>query len=379
MTKEEIDKILSGESNEVIQACNEIKQIQQRGISGVKLGVEDLDHFNITGANNMMIFVGARPSMGKTHTASVIKDALLDKTLNPMDIALLHLNWEMQIKSTVLRDMKRSLNRNMRDILSREFNEDEKKIVGESIGRLMDKRVTSFNHVIEGDAFEYLVDSFVEKNKGKECFIMIDHIHILLTKKQIDEFLYLCNKLKKKYTNLGFIIFFQLGRTIEQRWRGGADVKMKLNPKNFLPNSGDIYNTDSLYQFADLIVTQVIPQVVDMDEYTTVSKDRNKHLEEHFIVGAGDNKTAKLKGRNRVYRNYIKIRLNDNFEDSRIYCEVLNPSIEDEIQEMYYSDVLPTKDKPSFPSPVITLPPPADFNTLNNSSARGEGFEDKPF
>jgi len=244
----------------------------------------------------------------------------------------------------------------------------------------MDKRVVSFNHVIEGDPFEYLVDKFVAKNKGKECFVMVDHIHILLTKVQIDEFLFLCNRLKKRYTNLGFIIFFQLGRTIEQRWRGGADAKMKLNPKNFLPNSGDIYNTDSLYQFADIIFTSVIPQVVDMDEYTTVSKDRNKHLESHFIAGAGDNKTAKLKGRNRVYRNYIKIRLNDNFEDPRIYCDVINPSIEEDIQKMYYSDITPTKEKPSFPpSGVGTVPitPIVDFSTLNNSSARGEGFEDK--
>lgn len=383
MNKEEIDDILNGKSNEVIQACEEIKQIQTRGVSGVKLGIEDLDHFNIIGANNLMIFVGARPSMGKTHTASVIKDALLDKGLNPMDIAILDLNWEMQTKSTVLRDMKRSLNRNMRDILSREFNEEEKVVVGESIGRLMDKRVTRFNHVIEGDSFEYLVDNFVANNKGKECFIMVDHIHILLTKKQIDEFLFLCNKLKKKYTNLGFIIFFQLGRTIEQRWRGGADAKIKLNPKNFLPNSGDIYNTDSLYQFADLILTLVIPQVVDMDEYTTVSKDRNKHLEKHFIKGAGDNTTAKLKGRNRVYRNYIKIRLNDNFEDSRLYCDVLNPDIEDEIQQSYYSDVMPSKERPSFPQsgpPTIPMAPVVEFVTHNTpgiEDAKGKGFEDK--
>ena len=62
MTNEEIDDILNGKSNEVIQACEEIKQIQTRGVSGVKLGIEDLDHFNIIGANNLMIFVGARPS-----------------------------------------------------------------------------------------------------------------------------------------------------------------------------------------------------------------------------------------------------------------------------------------------------------------------------
>lgn len=379
ISREEIDKILVGESNEILEACNEIAALQRREKSSIKTGIPDLDHFLITGLNNMIVAIGSRPSMGKTHLASAIKKNLLNKDLNPtLDLAVLNLNWEMQAKSLVLRHMKNELNRSMRDILSREFTQEEKEEVQEIMQPLFDDRVLNFNHVIEGEAFEYLVRSYIDKNRGKEVVIIIDHIHILLTKTQIDEFLFLCNKLKKEFTNLSIIAFFQLNRDIEKRWRGSAEVK--VNPKNFVPNSGDIYNTDSLQQFADIIATQVIPQVVDLDEYTTVNKDRNKHLEQHFILGDSDNKTAKLKGRNRVYRHYLKIRLNDNFEDPRIYCDIIDESVETGVTE-YYLDMskqTTAKKKPSFPSQKEI--PTVDFthSNLNGSSAAGQGFEDNP-
>jgi hypothetical protein len=382
MTVDEINDIINGESNEVDQAFKEIIKLQKREVAPIKTGIPDLDHFLLTGLNNMMVFVGARPSMGKTHTASVIKENLLNPQINPnLDIALLNLNWEMQMKSSILRYLKRSTGRNMRDILSREFSEKEKEELGYIMAPMYDERVLNFNHVIEGGAFEHLVHQFVKKNEGKEVVILVDHIHILLTKQQIDEFLFTCNKLKIMYTNLSFVIFFQLRRDIEQRWRGGADAKVKLNPKNFVPNSGDIYNTDMLFQFADVIMTQVIPQVVDLDEYTTVNKDRNKHLESHFIAGSSsDNKSAKLKGRNRIFRNYIKIRLNDNFEDPRMYCDILDPEKEEMVHERYYSNVKVVNTKPSFIEEKQIEPPVVDlaFQTLNNSSAKGEGFDDTP-
>lgn len=383
ITREEIDDILEGNSNEVLEACAEIAALQRREKASIKTGIPDLDHFLITGLNNMIVAVGSRPSMGKTHLASVIKKNLLKEEINPnIDLSVLLLNWEMQTKSLVLRHMKQELNRSMRDILSREFTDEEKEEVQEVMQPLFDDRILNFNHVIEGEAFEYLVEAYIDKNEGKEVVIIIDHIHILLTKTQIDEFLFLCNRLKKKHTNLSFVIFFQLNREIEKRWRGSADVK--VNPKSFVPNSGDIYNTDSLQQFADIIVAQVIPQVVDLDEYTTINKDRNKHLEDHYIPGESDNKTAKLKGRNRVYRHYLKIRLNDNFEDPRIYCDVIDPTIETGITE-HYLDVsknTTTRKKPTFPArenekdnktPIVDITVSSD---LSKSSAVGQGFED---
>jgi hypothetical protein len=82
---------------------------------------------------------------------------------------------------------------------------------------------------------------------------------------------------------MSFIIYFQFNRSVEDLWRA---LRIKANPKNFLPNSSHIYNTDSLMQYADVVVGLTVPQVVDMEEFASVYKDRSDHLSEHFIEGS---------------------------------------------------------------------------------------------
>lgn len=341
MTREEIEEIndiLTGKNKDIIEACAEIKEIQKGDKLGLKTGIAHLDYFTLVGLDNLMVFIGSRPSMGKTHTASKIKKNLFDPEINPdQNIAILDLNWEMQAKYLVLRAMRETLGRSMRDILSKQLTEEENMAMKDPINKLKDKRVLTINKVIEGDAFVYLVEKYMEKNEGKRVVLFCDHLHILQEKSRIDSFLGLCNGLKLKYKNLSFIFFFQLNRTLENFWRGTNDAKFKVNPKNFVPNSSHIYNTDMLMQYGDVIMTQVIPQVVDLDEYASVTKERNPHLKNHFVFDDPENRTARLKGRNRIYYHYIKIRLNDDFDDPRTYCDILNQQTEERVTEEYYS------------------------------------------
>jgi hypothetical protein len=39
-------------------------------------------------------------------------------------------------------------------------------------------------------------------------------------------------------------------------------------------------------QYADVVVGLTVPQVVDMEEFASVYKDRSDHLSEHFIEGS---------------------------------------------------------------------------------------------
>ena len=377
---EEIDALIeAGNKAALDKAFAQIKAIQRGEIPPIMTGIDHLDNFLPSGLNNQWVFFGSRPSMGKTHMAQRLKKNLLDKDINPLiDIAVLTLNWEMQLKSLLLRDMKQALNKGIRDILSKELSGDEAVKANEAVKQYYDKNTLDFDQTIVGEEFKYLIKKFREKHEGKEIVVIIDHIHVLLTKKEIDEFNRVCNDLKKEFTDVSFVVFFQLRRDIENRWRGTGEAK--VNPKHFLPNSSDIYNTDTLYQFADIILTSVIPQVVDMDEYTTVNKERNQHLANHFIGDGKDNKTARLKGRNRVFYNYIKIRNNDDFEAPRLFCDIINPDIEDIITEVYYSEDAKNKvaaAKPTFPTPSEDNIPVAPFS-LNDSSAKGAGFEDNP-
>jgi len=383
ITTKEIDNILSGADNRVIEACAEIADVQHGKIPLLKLGIEHLDNTLVSGASNQMIFIGARPSQGKTYTSAVIKKSLLDETLNKgANIRLLNLDWEMTLKSTVLRAMQQKLGKGIKDILNNKFNAEEKEKVTQTINNLMDPRALTFDQVVTGENFRHLIENYIAKGPQDEVVVLIDHIHVILTKKEIDEFLSLCNELKKKHKNLTFIIFFQLNRELERAWRGSIDAKVKTNPKSYVPNSSHIYNTDSLYQFADLIMTQVIPQVVGLDEYTSVHRERNDHLSEHFVDDSTDNKSVRLKGRNRIYYNYIKIRLNDDFSAPRMFCDIIDFTKEDEITKQYYSEEAKIEKKAPTFKPKKTGPPEFDMTTIvipNNKvleAARGNGFEE---
>ena len=263
-----------------------------------------------------------------THNCARIIKNLLDEDMNQPDLKILRLNWEMQTKSLLLRSIKQALQKSMRQILSKPFSEEDKDSVTEAVNQIRHKRVRNFSKIVEGDEFAYLLDKFCQSgDPDEEKIVLIDHLHILNTKERIDNFLSICNTYKLKYKKLSFIIYFQLNRKLEDLWKGKDS-----NPKNYRPNSIHIYNTDGLYQYADIITTMVIPQVVNLDTYAVVNRNYCENLAEHFI-DEGDSNWVKLEGRNRVYFDYIKIRMVDDFEDPKLYCEILNHQREEKLHE----------------------------------------------
>lgn len=370
MLHEEIDLILNKKNDEVVEAHKEIIALQKGTGHTIFTGLEHLDYFLIGGLNNKMVFIGSRPSMGKTYHCETTINSLLNTAINPnQNISILRLNLEMQTRSLLLRDLKKSLNKKMRDIISTPYTEEEQKIVREVVAKHRDPRIVNFSRIVEGEDLRYLINKYrqnideqdalknvkalaewellseIEKEENPfipvktEKIILVDHIHIYQSKKQIDDILTILNEFKMIDKNLSFIIYFQFNRTLEDVWRDTKEKK--ANPKNFLPNSSHIYNTDSLMQYADIILGMVIPQVVDMDEFASVYKERNMHLEDHFIDGSEDNVTVRLKGRNRIYYNYIKTRLTDDFEDSRLYCSILDPKYEETAERIYQQNKNP--------------------------------------
>ena len=340
--KQHIDALFSEgyQDTEVVSAFEEIVEIQNGGRKPLMTGIEHMDYFLFDGLTNKMVFIGSRPSMGKTHNCARIIKNLLDEDMNQPDLKILRLNWEMQTKSLLLRSIKQALQKSIRQILSKPFSEEDKDSVTEAVNQIRHKRVRNFSKIVEGDEFAYLLDKFCQSgDPEEEKIVLIDHLHILNTKERIDNFLSVCNTYKLKYKKLSFIIYFQLNRKLEDLWKGKDS-----NPKNYRPNSIHIYNTDGLYQYADIITTMVIPQVVNLDTYAVVNRNYCENLAEHFI-DEGDSNWVKLEGRNRVYFDYIKIRMVDDFEDPKLYCEILNHQREEKLHE---EAELEEEDVPSF-------------------------------
>lgn len=377
MTHQEIDLILNKKNDEVVEAHKEIVALQKGNGHIIKTGQDHLDYFLVGGLNNKMVFIGSRPSMGKTYHCESTMDNLLNDKINPnQNISILRMNLEMQTKSLLLRDLKKSLGKKMIDIISTPYTEAEQKEVIKVVNKHRDSRIINFSRIVEGEDLRYLLKTFCENIDLKDSehnapfletwnklseedkktkpyiperttqkIVLVDHLHIYQTKKQIDDVLSIFNEMKMRDSNISFIIYFQFNRTLEEVWRDTKDKK--ANPKTFLPNSGHIYNTDSLMQYADLVMGMVVPQVVDMEEFVSVYKERNEHLKEHFIEEASpDNVTVRLKGRNRIFYNYLKIRLVDDFEDARLYCSILNPEYEKTAEKLY------KESKPTFSTTI---------------------------
>jgi hypothetical protein len=407
MTKLEIDEIVEGRSQEVLKAHEEILKLQKDKSLVLNTGHEELDKFLIGGLNNKMIFIGSRPSMGKTHHCQSIINNLLNPAINPNQrIKILRMNLEMPTQALLLRELKIGLGRSMSDILSESFKEEDKPKVTSIVNKLRDKRITNFSTSVEGGDLEYLLEKFIKNVDSLDLdseiktkkVVLVDHLHIYSDKTSIDSVLKICNQFKMKDPNLSFIFYFQFNRITEEMWRESKEKK--VNPKNMLPNSGHIYLTDLLMQYADIVMGMVIPQVVDLDEFVAVYKDRNAHLKEHFVEDNPDNSFARLKGRNRIYYNFIKIRMVDSFDDPRVYCTVLDPSQESYISKLYKPESVtesidipffkkePTKmvDDVTFepPAPKLASPEEAFGSTFSSPESfsftqPSEDDDDKPF
>jgi len=389
MTDEEIKFLLSEENNEVLEAHKEIVSLQKDKSSLLIFGKPWLDKNLVAGINNKILFFGSRPGGGKTHHCSETINALLNRELNPTPTKVCRFNLEMPTRTLLLQQISRTLKKTPQEVLDQPYSEEEKPIIKKIVSAFMDERIKNISKTLVGNDFKKFVLAFIkeiddadnlinepklqslltgdgEKDKKirtdfeyfktkKVC--LIDHLHIYRSKEEIDNLLLICNELKMQDKNLSFIIYFQLRRDIEDMWRDTKEKK--INPKNMLPNSTYIYQTDVLQQVADIVVGMVIPQIYDLEEFASVYKERNEHLSEHFASDNIDNTTVRLKGRNRIYYNFMKIRLLNSFDDPRLFCDILNPEYEKIADKLYQqSKTTFSTEIPSFNTVDFTVEKP---------------------
>jgi len=388
MNREDIDKLLELENKEVVEAHTDIISIQKDKSTLLKLGIDWADESLIGGLNNKIIFFGTRPGGGKTFNCSRVINNLLDRKINPTPIKVLRANLEMPTSALLLRELSKTLGKKPSEILNNEYTEEEKPKVASVVNSFRDSRIQNISIALEGNDYRYMLEKFIanvdlkdkEQNEvllqkhldsgfTEEDFkpirtkkiVLTDHIHVYLTKTTIDNLLTIQNEMKMRDKNLSFINYFQLNRETEEMWMETKDKK--VNPKNMLPSSKSIYLTDMLQMYSDMTIGAVIPQVYDLDEFAVVNKERNQHLKEHFTDTDETNKYSRLKGRNRIYYNLIKVRMIDDFDDPRIFCEVLSKEYEEKANKLMEENINPFKTT----TPVFDTPKETSFPTFDST------------
>lgn len=328
MEQSKIDRLLKQSLKGVNDAVKSIFSYQKKEIIPLKSGIDHLDTIALGGMYpDTVISITARASNGKSYTANSIRTNLLkNKSEN---IGLLFWNLEMPFFTLLMVELKKVLNKSLKFILNNPPTESELPLYKQVADEFRDPRLTKIDETVTPLEFYLVTKKYIEDNQDKDqLFILLDHIGIIKgTNKteSIHETMEYINMLKLEFPGkLTFIVLGQLNREIENRWRSKDS-----NPFTLFPDGSSIFGSDSIIFFSDIVMAQVIPQVAGMDKYGVINRTRNEHLEEHIVdedkVSPKD--YVRLKGNNRIYYHYLKVRLMDG--EPTIYCEILDPEQEE--------------------------------------------------
>lgn len=328
INQSKIDRLLKQSSKGINNTVKTLLSYQNKEIVPIQSGIPHLDNIGLGGMYpDTVIFIAARAAQGKSYTANLIRTNILkDKE---RDIGVLLWNLEMPFFTLLMVELKKVLKKSLKSILSQPPTESELPIYKQVADEFRDDRLTKIDETVTPEEFYLITKEYIERNKHKkQLFIILDHIGIIKGSNKtesIAETMEYINMLKLEYPGLlTFIVLGQLNRDIEARWRNKDS-----NPFTLFPDSSSVFGSDSAMFFSDILMVQVIPQVVNMDKYGIVNRDRNKHLEEHIVEEDVNSpkEYVRLKGTNRVYFHFLKVRLQDG--EPTIYCQVLDPEQEE--------------------------------------------------
>lgn len=340
MEQNKINRLLEQSLKGINDTVKSIFAYQKKEIIPIKSGIDHLDTIGLGGLfPDTVISVAARASNGKSFTVNGIRTNIL-KDSNE-DIGVLFWNLEMPFFTLLMVELKKVLKKSLKSILKYPPTEEEIPLYKKVADEFRDERLTKIDETVTPLEFYKITKEYIERNKHrKQLFILLDHIGIIKGSNKtesIAETMEYINMLKLEYPGLlTFIILGQLNREIENRWRNKDS-----NPFTLFPDSSCIFGSDSIMFFSDIVMVQVIPQVAGMDKYGIINRERNQHLEEHITdEDKGSPKDyVRLKGFNRIYYHYLKVRLMDG--EPTIYCQILDSEQEEFNQAVsqYESDI----------------------------------------
>lgn len=258
-----------------------ISRYQKGEIKQIKTNREWFDHQGGLTPKTIILIVAASFG-GKSTELESLKADIMDEEVNPnaKNFVWLSNAFEMTNFATTLRDIKKQTKKDLKEILSSEFSEEEKVILRKYYEQKTDGRF--YVNQVPQTAKQFIdsVDRFLSEHTDKEL-VVIDLDHIGLTrasndnkKVAVDDVVEGLNELKNKYDNFVVIILSQLNRSILGR------LKEKSNESAI--RRDDIYQSDTIYHISDYVIGLQNANYLGIDEYRKVKTDKYPHLEHRF-------------------------------------------------------------------------------------------------
>lgn len=309
----------------------------------VKTNKPYLDDYGITSSSVIVI---AGPSFtGKTMELEELKANIMSPEVNVKanNFVWLANSLEMTNMATILRGLSAELGIPKKEILSREFTDIEANVVKEYLKSIADSRFYINETPPTPEEFITQCREFLSNHTDKDL-VVIDYDHSALTiakstskKSAMDDLYEGINALKKEFKNSLFILISQfnresLGRVNEK------DNSMKAQ-------RSDLYQSDALFQVADVVYALQIPHKVGVEQYRLVVPKFYDYLTEHF----GDFNKQRTKVSFKTYgRIFIEV-LKNRFAEGLTFKDLFIKQVEDEGD---YYDVLKKSEESS---PFLTV------------------------
>lgn len=262
-------------------SLREISLYQKGKIKQIKTNREWLDHQGGILLQSIILICGASFG-GKTTELENLKADIMSTELNEDadEYVWLSNSFEMTPLSSTLRDLRKLYKKPFKELLSKEFSDEEKEVLMDYYTNKTDGRFFINQSPLPANELLKLIEDFIVENRDKKAiFIDIDHAALIRAnndgkKTAIDDFVEGINRLKLTYSNVIFVILTQLNRGILGR------IEPKSN--DMAIQRGDIYQSDTMFHISDYIYGLQNPYYFKIEEYRLISPSKYPHLGHRF-------------------------------------------------------------------------------------------------
>jgi replicative DNA helicase len=227
---------------------------------------------------------------GKTAILNELETGLFDLN-KEQKFAVLSFNFEMLARRLVGRKLSKKLNRSVKQLYSADLEDPQYNLTKEdymAAYEYCESHLSKFDisYVDTAGTVDQIVATIEEfcmreENQFKGIVVTLDHSILVKRLKGVEERLTLgdlgsaFNELKKRHKIL-FIIVSQLNREIEH-------VDRISNPDLHYPQKKDIFGSDSLWQFSDMVLISHRPEMLGIKQYGPDKLNTENKVYWHFL------------------------------------------------------------------------------------------------
>ena len=319
----------------------------------VKTGQEFIDvHLQGVLPSDVILYAG-NSGTGKTKLLYDTLDSILDEKVNKNASNFVTLQYELEMRflNKILRDSHSLTKLKKSEILSQEFNEEQKEIIKRYYEGLKDNRRFICEETINTDDFLKMTDDFCAQNTDKDAiWCTLDHC-LLVQKSNSNEdvaerLTSHINTLRKKYNNVYFILLSQNNRS--------SMTVIKDRDNAMIPTTSIIYGSSHFEFLASFIVVITDPFKLGVNSYLKVNPDRYEWLSE-FMEEPDKNGKVSFSTLANHFIWTLKTRESDEpYKNLHIRPMTLNS---EQIEKMRQSVETKSTSTPSFTTPLFNTPP----------------------